>query len=149
GWGRSGRRVEGRGSPAPQCRPRLKGRFDRSLQTDARARPARPDGGASSGASVPPKLKGRFDRSLQTDARAKPARPDGGTASGALTRGWRAELKRYGAPLAFLAAVTIAVLLVRNGLEANSSPAPTTVATTTATTTPATKKPRRPQYYRL
>ena len=66
-----------------------------------------------------------------------------------MTRGWRAELKRYGAPLAFLAAVTIAVLLVRNGLEANSSPAPTTVATTTATTTPATKKPRRPQYYRL
>src|SRR5207302_7950971 len=83
GWGRSGRRVEGRGSPAPQCRPRLKGRFDRSLQTDERARPARPEGGTASGASAPPKLKGRFDRSLQTDARARPARPDGGTASGA------------------------------------------------------------------
>lgn len=64
-----------------------------------------------------------------------------------MARGWRAELKRYAAPVAFLAAVTIAVLLVRSGLESGSSPGPTTVATTSATTT--TARPRRPRYYRL
>jgi LysM repeat protein len=66
-------------------------------------------------------------------------------------RGWRAEVKRYAAPVAFLAAVTIAVLLVRSGLETStSSTKPTTVATTrtTPTTTPTTRK-RRPKYYRL
>jgi LysM repeat protein len=63
-----------------------------------------------------------------------------------VTRGWRAELKRYAAPVAFLAAVTIAVLLVRSGLETGSSPGPTTVATTTATTT---TQHRRPRYYHL
>jgi LysM repeat protein len=66
-------------------------------------------------------------------------------------RGWRAEVKRYAAPVAFLAAVTIAVLLVRSGLErSTSSTKPTTVATTrtTPTTTPTTRK-RRPKYYRL
>ena len=52
-------------------------------------------------------------------------------------RGWRAEVKRYAAPVAFLAAVTIAVLLVRSGLETSSS-----------TTTP-THRRRRPRYYRL
>jgi LysM repeat protein len=63
-------------------------------------------------------------------------------------RGWRAEVKRYAAPVAFLAAVTIAVLLVRSGLQTDSSPGPTTVvATTTATTT--VTKPKRPKYYRL
>ena len=63
-------------------------------------------------------------------------------------RGWRAEVKRYDAPVAFLAAVTIAVLLVRSGLQTDSSPGPTTVvATTTATTT--VTKPKRPKYYRL
>ena len=64
-------------------------------------------------------------------------------------RGWRAEFKRYAAPVAFLAAVTIAVLLVRSGLEANSSSPGTTVATTIATTTTAVERRRRPQYYRL
>ncbi len=34
-------------------------------------------------------------------------------------RGWRAEFTRYGAPAAFLAAVTVAVLLVRAGLSAD------------------------------
>jgi LysM repeat protein len=55
----------------------------------------------------------------------------------------RQELTRYGAPAAFLAAVTIAVLLVKAGLNGGSGPAttagplPTTAATTTqpATTT--------------
>jgi len=61
---------------------------------------------------------------------------------------WRAEAKRYGAPAAFLAAVTIAVLLVRSGLNTKSAPAPTTVATT-ATTTNTTTGPRRKQFYRL
>src|SRR2546425_9481775 len=53
----------------------------------------------------------------------------------------RQELTRYGAPAAFLAAVTIAVLLIKAGLNGGSGPAttvgllPTTAATTT---TPAT-----------
>jgi LysM repeat protein len=68
-------------------------------------------------------------------------------------RGWRAEVKRYAAPVAFLAAVTIAVLLVRSGLQADSSSSsPTTVATTAATptTTPTTTaRHRRAKYYRL
>ena len=68
-------------------------------------------------------------------------------------RGWRAELKRYAAPVAFLAAVTVAVLLVRAGLQTDSSPAPATsvVATTTTTTTTTTvsKRPPKPKYYRL
>lgn len=62
---------------------------------------------------------------------------------------WRAEVKRYAAPVAFLAAVTIAVLLVRSGLKADSSPSPTTVATTAATTPTVRKVHRRPKYYRL
>jgi peptidoglycan DL-endopeptidase LytE len=63
-----------------------------------------------------------------------------------VARGWRAELTRYAAPVAFLAAVTIAVLLVRSGLETRSSPGPTTIASTSATTT---TPHRRPRYYRL
>ena len=63
-------------------------------------------------------------------------------------RGWRAELARYAAPAAFLAAVTIAVLLVRAGLE---SPGTTTVTRglppATATTTTVGRVRRR--YYRL
>jgi LysM repeat protein len=67
-----------------------------------------------------------------------------------LARGWRGELKRYGAPAAFLAAVTIAVLLVRSGLQTESSPGTTTVATTRATsTTTATTTVKRPRFYRL
>lgn len=65
-------------------------------------------------------------------------------------RGWRAEFKRYAAPVAFLAAVTIAVLLVRSGLRTDSSPAPTTSVVATTNTTPTVVKRRqRPKYYRL
>jgi hypothetical protein len=68
--------------------------------------------------------------------------------AGRVPRGWRAEVKRYAAPVAFLLAVTIAVLLVRSGLrkDAPSVTGPTvTVATTTAKPVP----PRRRRYYRL
>jgi LysM repeat protein len=70
-----------------------------------------------------------------------------------LARGWRVELKRYGAPAAFLAAVTIAVLLVRSGLQTKASPGTTSVGTTqsapttTGTSTGTTVKRR--QFYRL
>jgi peptidoglycan DL-endopeptidase LytF len=71
-----------------------------------------------------------------------------------LSRGWRGEVKRYGAPAAFLAAVTIAVLLVRSGLQTNASPGTTSVATTqsTPTTTGATTgttTAQQKQFYRL
>ena len=69
-----------------------------------------------------------------------------------MERGWRREAKRYGAPAAFLLAVTIAVLLVRSGLRSDA--APTTTATvrtqtvsTRTTTTPVPVKRRR--FYRL
>ena len=65
-----------------------------------------------------------------------------------MERGWRREAKRYGAPLAFLLAVTIAVLLVRSGLQADS----TAVTGTTATkvTTQARTVPRRQRrFYKL
>jgi len=61
-------------------------------------------------------------------------------------RGWRAELKRYGAPLVFLLAVTIAVLLVRSGLQQRSAPAPVTTTVRTTTTAPVKRGPR---YYKL
>jgi LysM repeat protein len=61
-------------------------------------------------------------------------------------RGWRAELKRYGAPAAFLAAVTIAVLLVRSGLGTHTTTTTPTTATATASVTTTTRAPR---YYRL
>jgi LysM repeat protein len=65
-------------------------------------------------------------------------------------RGWRAEFKRYAAPIAFLAAVTIAVLLVRSGLNRSSPPSPATTATTAVSSSTATAtKRRRPKYYRL
>ncbi len=64
-----------------------------------------------------------------------------------MARGWRAEAKRYGAPAAFLLAVTVAVLLVRSGLNTKSATPPSTVATTTVSTTPTT--PNRKQFYRL
>ena len=47
----------------------------------------------------------------------------------------REQLTRYGAPAAFLAAVTIAAILVKAGLNGNSS---TTAASTSASTTPTT-----------
>ena len=61
-----------------------------------------------------------------------------------MKRGWRAEFKRYGAPAAFLLAVTIAVLLVRSGLRHHSVPVTTTVETTTAGPVA-----HRPRYYKL
>jgi peptidoglycan DL-endopeptidase LytF len=68
-----------------------------------------------------------------------------------LSRGWRAQAKRYGAPTAFLAAVTIAVLLVRSGLQSTSSPGTTVVATTQSTSIPTapTTVVKRPRFYRL
>jgi LysM repeat protein len=53
----------------------------------------------------------------------------------------RHELTRYGAPAAFLAAVTIAVILIKAGLSGHSDSKPATVgalptsSTTTSTTT--------------
>jgi LysM repeat protein len=68
-----------------------------------------------------------------------------------LSRGWRGQLKRYGAPTAFLAAVTIAVLLVRSGLETSSSTGTTVVTTTQSSSTPTapTTVVKRPRFYRL
>jgi LysM repeat protein len=55
----------------------------------------------------------------------------------------RRELTRYGAPVAFLAAVTIAVVLIKAGLSGSSDSPPTvgalpTRSSTTSTTTPTT-----------
>jgi LysM repeat protein len=51
----------------------------------------------------------------------------------------RAKLARFAAPAAFLAGVTVAVLLVRAGMSASDEPAGTTVATaTTSAPRPAT-----------
>jgi LysM repeat protein len=55
----------------------------------------------------------------------------------------RRDLTRYGAPAAFLAAATIAVLLVKSGLSGGNEPAPTVGALPTATqtaTAPTTTK---------
>ena len=49
------------------------------------------------------------------------------------------RLARFAAPAAFLAAATIAILLIRSGLENGESTPPP--ATTAATTTPATTEP--------
>src|SRR5204862_1309975 len=51
--------------------------------------------------------------------------------------GRRRELTRYGAPAAFLLAVTIAVLLVRSGLDNGSHEETVAAPTTTAQTTTA------------
>jgi LysM repeat protein len=74
----------------------------------------------------------------------------------------RRELKRFGVPAAFLLAVTIAVLLIKAGLDnsdatTNTATAPTTTARTTTQatttklvlTTPATTTtaPANAQYY--
>jgi LysM repeat protein len=51
----------------------------------------------------------------------------------------RTSLARYGAPAAFLAGVTIAVLLIRAGVSASDEPAATTgVVPATSATRPAT-----------
>ncbi|MFL5921003.1 MAG: LysM peptidoglycan-binding domain-containing protein [Gaiellaceae bacterium] len=68
-----------------------------------------------------------------------------------MARGWSDQAKRYGAPLAFLLAATIAVLLVRSGLRGDaapdtaSAPTATVVTPTTRTATP----PRQRRFYRL
>ena len=65
--------------------------------------------------------------------------------------GWRKQAKRYGAPAAFLLAVTVAILLVRSGLKSDATPATTAVRTqtvsTTTSTTPVPVKRRR--FYKL
>ena len=68
--------------------------------------------------------------------------------------GWQREGKRYGAPLAFLLAVTVAVLLVRSGLQSGNAETATT--TTPAATVPVTTSAppsstplRRRRFYRL
>ena len=68
-----------------------------------------------------------------------------------MERGWRGQAKRYGAPAAFLLAVTIAVLLVRSGLQSDPAPATTAVRTQTAPTQPATTAVplKRRRFYRL
>jgi LysM repeat protein len=68
-----------------------------------------------------------------------------------VARDWRGEVKRYAAPVAFLLAVTIAVLLVRSGLrtDAASSVGTTSPTTTVATTAATPVPPRRRRYYRL
>ena len=67
-----------------------------------------------------------------------------------MLRGWRGDAKRYGAPAAFLAAVTIAVLLVRSGLQTKASPGTTSVPTTQSTpTTTGTTTVQQKQFYRL
>ena len=63
-----------------------------------------------------------------------------------MERGWRAQAKRYGAPAAFLLAVTIAILLVRSGLQSDPDAATNSVPTLPATT-PVPVKRRR--FYRL
>ena len=68
-----------------------------------------------------------------------------------MARGWQTEAKRYGTPLAFLLAVTIAVLLVRSGLHSDAGTVATTsttkVASTTTKTTPVPVRRRR--FYKL
>jgi LysM repeat protein len=69
-----------------------------------------------------------------------------------MERGWRREAKRYGAPAAFLLAVTVAVLLVRSGLQSDpAAPATTSVRTETVATQPSTTPVpvKRRRFYRL
>jgi LysM repeat protein len=71
----------------------------------------------------------------------------------------RGELARYAAPAAFLLAVTIAVLLVRSGLQGGDGAATTGSAQVTGTSPGSTrtattgKRPKRrraaPRYYRV
>lgn len=66
--------------------------------------------------------------------------------------GWRKQAKRFGAPAFFLLAVTVAVLLVRDGLNSDAAPATTTAATATVPTTTLPARPVPPKqrrYYRL
>lgn len=59
-----------------------------------------------------------------------------------MTRGRvRARLARFAAPAAFLAAATVAILLVRSGLENGETTPAGATTTTAATTAPATTGP--------
>ena len=64
----------------------------------------------------------------------------------------RADWRRYAAPAAFLLAVTIAVILIRSGINSGKSTPPaaapaTTISHGTTTTTKKAKKPRPTQRY--
>jgi LysM repeat protein len=61
----------------------------------------------------------------------------------------RRAVARYGAPLVFLAAVTVAVLLVRSGLDEGSSRAAKPVAAATAPTVTTPLAPAGRRYYRI
>jgi LysM repeat protein len=61
---------------------------------------------------------------------------------------WRAGLARYGAPAAFLAAATIAALLIRAGLKGGNEKSSTPTAGTTTLTSTVTR-PANPVYYRI
>jgi LysM repeat protein len=67
-------------------------------------------------------------------------------------RGWRRYGKRFAAPAAFLLAVTVAVLLVRAGLQTTPASDTTSIRTQTVThvqVTTAAVAPRHRRYYRL
>lgn len=69
-----------------------------------------------------------------------------------MERGWRGQAKRYGAPAAFLLAVTVAVLLVRSGLQSDPAPATTAVRTQTVAPPPPSTTPvpvKRRRFYKL
>jgi LysM repeat protein len=66
--------------------------------------------------------------------------------------GWQEQAKRYGAPLAFLVAATIAVLLIRSGLKSDAAPSSSSApATTTVSTltTPNATPPQQRRFYRV
>jgi LysM repeat protein len=63
---------------------------------------------------------------------------------------WRRYGKRFAAPAAFLLAVTVAVLLVRDGLRTTDASDTTTIRTQTVNTPVTTNvPPRQRRYYRL
>ena len=68
-----------------------------------------------------------------------------------MVRGWRDQAKRYGAPVAFLAAATIAVLLVRDGLRSDPAPAGSSAPVATVATRPTVTAvpPGQRRFYRL
>ena len=68
-----------------------------------------------------------------------------------MERSWRRYGKRFAAPAAFLLAVTIAVLLVRDGLRTSDASDTTTLRTETVNTpvTTTTVPPKQRRYYRL
>src|SRR5262249_56246727 len=77
------------------------------------------------------------------------ARSGPSPAGSPVARGWRDQAKRYGAPVAFLAAATIAVLLVRDGLRSDAEPASSSAPAATVTRTTVTAgPPRQPRFYR-